>query len=434
MKTGIKLAVIGGGSSYTPELVDGLLTYYSEFPVEELWLTDVPEGREKLRIIGDLARRMVKEQGKTMHIMTTMHRKDAIRGADYVITQLRVGQLDARIQDEKIPLRYGCIGQETTGPGGFANALRTIPVILDICKDIEELAPNAFLINFTNPAGLVTEAVLKYTNVQCIGLCNLPINMKNSLANRFALSVSEIETELVGINHLNWTTGVWVKGIDRTEEILSQLGDQLASVTNIPDLAWDKDLIRLLHSIPCGYLRYYYMTDEMLREEMENLSTEGSRAEVIKGIERELFQIYEDPSVSTKPKQLELRGGAHYSEAAVQLMKSIHNNANDLQVVNVRNEGLIDFLPADAVIEANCVIGSMGARPIALTRRVNPLIRGLLQQVKAYEELTVEAAVHGDKDNALQALIAHPLVPSIAVAKLLLADILNYNRSISTLQ
>ncbi|OBZ10242.1 MULTISPECIES: 6-phospho-beta-glucosidase [Bacillales] len=426
----LKIAVIGGGSSYTPELIEGFIKRYHELPVKDLYLVDIEAGREKLEIVGSLAKRMLEKANVPINLHLTFDRREAIRDADFVTTQMRVGLLEARGRDERIPLKYNCIGQETTGAGGFAKGLRTIPVILDICKDIEELAPNALLVNFTNPAGMVTEAVLKYSKVRTMGLCNLPIETKMQIANLMGVDVSSIDIEMVGINHLNWTTKILVDGVDRTAEILFQAsGDSKFTMQNIPGFSWSPEFIQSLGALPCGYHRYFYMKEQMLKKQLEEVQTKGTRAEIVKQVETELFELYKDPNLAVKPKQLELRGGAYYSEAALNLISSIYNNKKDCQIVNVRNNGTIPSLPDDASIEVNCVIGSEGAKPIQLTTPMNPKIRGLLQIVKAYEELAIEAAVKGDYNAALQALTIHPLVGSVDLAKPMLDDILEQNRA-----
>ncbi|KPV44483.1 diacetylchitobiose-6-phosphate hydrolase [Alicyclobacillus ferrooxydans] len=426
----MKIAVIGGGSSYTPELMEGFIYHIATLPVREVWLVDIEAGREKLSVVGALAKRMIEKAGVQIDLHQTLDRREAIEGADFVLTQLRVGLLDARARDERIPLRYHCIGQETTGAGGFAKALRTVPVILDICQDMRELAPKAMLLNFTNPAGLVTEAVIKYGGVKAIGLCNLPIGMRMNIANTLGVGLERIDTEMVGINHLNWTTRVFLDGDDITSEFLDRyLSEQGMTPANIPDLQWDAELLQTIGAIPCGYLRYYYMPDEMLAEEQEAARTTGTRAEVVKKVEAELFDLYRDPNLAIKPKQLEQRGGAYYSEAAVRLMDSIYNNTKDIQTVNVRNGKTLPYLPEDASVEVNCVIGRDGAIPLPPTVPLAASSRGLLQVVKAYESLAVEAAVHGDRAAALEALTVHPLVPSVAAAKQLLHDILAENEA-----
>ncbi|WP_181346918.1 6-phospho-beta-glucosidase [Thalassobacillus sp. CUG 92003] len=425
----LKIAVIGGGSSYTPELIEGLINRYHELPVQDLYLVDIKEGEEKLQIVGALVKRMFKKANLSVNVKLTLDRKEAIAGADFILTQIRVGLLEARARDERIPLRYQCIGQETTGAGGFSKALRTVPVILDICKEIEALAPEAFLINFTNPAGIVTEAVAKYSNVKSIGLCNLPIGIKKKLSGYAGVNTEDVDIEWVGINHLNWTTKLKVRGQDVMQEFLKNpAGDNSFSVKNIPDFAWDEDFLSSLGGLPCGYLRYYYMTDKMLNDEIEAAHNQGTRAEVVKTIEDALFKVYQDTEVTEKPEQLEQRGGAYYSLAAVNLISSIHNNKKDIQTVNIQNNGTMDFLEDEASIEVNCVIDAEGAHAIAIDSEIKPHMRGLIQIVKAFEELTVEAAVHGDYHTALQALNVHPLVPSVDKAKAILNDVLEENK------
>ncbi|HEX7056305.1 MAG TPA: 6-phospho-beta-glucosidase [Bacilli bacterium] len=425
----LKIAVIGGGSSYTPELIEGFIKRYPHLPVKDLYLVDIEEGRNKLEIVGALAKRMVEKAGVPIRIHLTLERREAIKDADFVITQLRVGLLEARVRDEKIPLRYNRIGQETTGAGGFANALRTIPVILEICKDIQELSPNAFMFNFTNPAGLVTEAVLKYSKVKSIGLCNLPIGTQMQIAKSAGVNRDDVELEMVGINHLNWTTKIMVKGEDITSFILQKAENTGFSMKNVPDFGWSPEFLRSLGALPCAYHRYYYMPDKMLAEEIESAKTVGTRAEVVRQIEAKLFEMYKNPELAVKPPELEKRGGAYYSEAALNLIDSIYNNKRDLQVVNVQNNGTISCLPDDVSIEAKCVIGAEGAVPVHITTPIDARIRGLLQIVKAYEELTVEAAVKGDYGLALQALAIHPLVGDIDISKRILDDVLSENKA-----
>ncbi|WP_274364988.1 6-phospho-beta-glucosidase [Paenibacillus thermotolerans] len=428
-KEALKVAVIGGGSSYTPELIEGIIKRYHELPIRELYLVDVEEGREKLEIVGALAKRMIEKAGLPIDLHLTLDRREAISGADFVTTQMRVGLLEARSRDEKIPLRYDCIGQETTGAGGLAKALRTVPVILDICKDIEELAPNAFLLNFTNPAGIVTEAVLKHTNVRTIGLCNLPIGTRMQIARLCDVDVSKVYIEMAGINHLNWTTRVLVDGIDITSSIINKAaGASGLTMKNIPDFGWDAEFLQSLGALPCSYHRYFYMKDQMLAEQKKQLENGTTRADTVKKVEAELFELYKQPELNVKPPQLEKRGGAYYSEVAMNLISSIYNDKKDIQTVNVRNNGIIACLPDDVSIEVNSVIGADGATPLQIKSPIGPEIRGLLQVVKAYEELTVKAAVYGDTHAALQALTIHPLVGSAALAQNILRDILQENK------
>ncbi|MBC8586875.1 6-phospho-beta-glucosidase [Paratissierella segnis] len=427
-KKGLKIATIGGGSSYTPELIEGFINRYEELPVKEIYLVDIEEGKEKLDIVGNLAKRMVKKAGLDIDIHLTLDRREAIKDADFVTTQFRVGQLDARIRDEKIPLRYGSIGQETTGAGGFAKAQRTIPVILDICKDIEELSPNAWLINFTNPSGIVTEAVVKHSNVKVAGLCNVPIGMVNDSADMLGVTPDRVYIDFVGINHLLWGRKIYLDGKDITDNFIEEVAaGKSSTMKNIPDLDWDPDFIRSLGMFPCSYLRYYYLTDEMLKEEQESAKLEGTRGEVVKKIEHELFDLYKKPDLDIKPPQLAERGGAHYSDAACSLINSIYNDKKDIQIVNVKNNGAISDLPDNVVIEANSIVGFKDIKPINIGS-IPTRIKGLIQVVKAYEELTIEAAVTGDYDTALQALSVHPLIPSVTVAKKILNDIIKENK------
>ncbi|TYA12209.1 6-phospho-beta-glucosidase [Paenibacillus faecis] len=425
MKETLKLVVVGAGSSYTPELIEGVIMHHKELPVGEIWLVDIEEGVEKLHTIAELSKRMIAQSGLPITVCETLDRRKAIAGADFVCTQIRVGMLEARKWDELIPLKYNVIGQETTGPGGMMKGLRTIPVILDICRDIEELAPDAWLLNFTNPAGMVTEAVHKYASVKSVGLCNSPIGFQKWLSEFFELPIEKIYAEFVGINHLHWVSDVVIDGVSRLQELIDYPKSYKAS--NVPFDAWDHRFLNSLKAIPSYYLSYYYMTDAMLDEQKEAAATTGSRAEVVKQVEEELFELYRNVELKEKPKQLEQRGGAYYSEAAVLLMRSIYNDSRDIQTLNVRNGRTIDFLPEDASIEVNCIVTKQGPLPIP-PQKIPESVKGLLAAVKQYESLTIEAAVHGDRDTALQAMVHHPLVPSVTVAEQLLDEMLEKNK------
>ncbi|AZS16440.1 6-phospho-beta-glucosidase [Paenibacillus lutimineralis] len=427
MKTqhGIKVAVIGGGSSYTPELVEGLLKSYEEMPIAELWLVDIEEGKHKLEIVGNLAKRMVKKSGLPIEVHLTLDRREAIKDADFVSTQIRVGLLEARKLDEHIPISHGVIGQETTGPGGMFKALRTVPVILDICRDIEELAPNAWMLNFTNPAGMITEAVTKYSRVRSVGLCNSPINFKKFLAEAYQVDESKVLPEFVGINHLHWVTSALVNGKERMPELLAGKGEY--SAKNVPTLGWDPEFLQSLGAVPTYYLKYYYMMNEMFDEMKESLEKNGTRADVVSRVEKELFELYANEELEEKPKQLEQRGGAFYSEAAVHLMRSLYTGRNDIQTLNVANNGIFDFLPDNASIEVNCVVTSEGPIPL-VPQHIPEHVKGLLHAVKTYESLAIDAAVSGDRGLALQAMAHHPLVPSVSAAKVLLDEMLEAHR------
>ncbi|WP_448821093.1 6-phospho-beta-glucosidase [Cetobacterium sp.] len=433
MKKPIKIVTIGGGSSYTPEIVEGFIKRYNELPIKELWLVDIEDGKDKLEIVGNLAKRMVKEAGleDKMKIHLTLDRREALKDADFVTTQFRVGLLAARIRDEKIPLRYGMIGQETNGAGGFAKALRTIPVILDICKDMTELCPNTWLVNFTNPSGMVTESVLKYyPNIRVAGLCNVPIGVRKSVTDALQVPDEEIELICGGLNHFFWGRQVLHNGIDRTEEALSKI---LTDIENLPanlrhGKPWIREQIMDLNMIPCAYHKYYYLTDEMLADQLEEIrSGKGTRGEQVKKVENELFELYKDPDLKVKPKQLEQRGGQYYSDAACELINSIYNDKGTTIVVSTKNEnGLIDCLPEGCAVEVSAKIYKDGVKPYP--QKPMPLeARGILQLMKNFEQLTIEAAVTGNYGKALQALTVNPLVTSGAVAKTILDEIIREN-------
>lgn len=428
--TGLKIAVIGGGSSYTPEIIEGFIEKRAELPVETIYLADIPAGREKLELVGNLARRMIAKAGASIRINLTADRREALAGADFVTTQFRVGGLKARSQDERFPLKYDVIGQETTGPGGFANALRTIPVILDLAADMAKLCPQAWLINFTNPAGLIAETVLRFTGVKCIGLCNVPLTMVNMAAKLLEADPGHVYIEFAGLNHLVWGRKVRLKGQDVTLRVLEALKDGAGLARkNIPDLKWDGDFLDALGMLPCPYHRYYYMTGGMLAEEKAAAlpGGKGTRAEQVQALEKKLFELYKDETLAEKPRELAERGGAYYSGAAVSLISAIYNDKREIHTVNVLNNGAISGLPDDCVIEANCVVGRQGALPLTVGV-LPPEISGLIGQVKAYERLAAEAGAAGDRKKALLALANHPLVPSVTVAKQLLADILALNQ------
>lgn len=429
MGKGLKIVTIGGGSSYTPEIVEGMIKRKLDgsLPIEELHLVDIEEGKEKLEIVGNLARRMVEKADANIRINLTLDRRSALKDADFVTTQFRVGLLDARIRDEKIPLRYGLLGQETNGAGGFAKAQRTIPVILDICKDMEELCPDAWLINFTNPSGMVTEAVLKHTNVKAVGVCNVPYGVQALTAQAHKVDFDDVFIEFAGLNHFVYGRKVFIKGIDKTKETLELFkNSDNFTMKNIPGLEWPFELIDSLGVLPCPYHRYYYLRDLMLNHAKQEAENEGTRGEVVKNLEEQLFELYKSPDLNIKPPQLSERGGAHYSDVALNVIDGIYNDRQNIQVVNVRNNGTISELSDDAAIECNCIINKNGAHPINVGR-LEPSLRGMIQIMKAFEELAVEAAVTGDYGTALKALAINPLIGDSIKAKKVLDDIIKEN-------
>lgn len=419
----MKLVVIGGGSSYTPELIEGVILHKDSLPITEVVLIDVEMGLDKVRINTEFARRMVKKAGLPIQVSYTLDRKEGLKDAAFVITQLRVGGLDARAKDERIPLTYGVIGQETTGPGGCFKAFRTIPVLLDICKDMEQVCPDAWLINFTNPAGIVTEAVLKYTKVKCIGLCNVSINMKHDAAQRLQVDAEELDCRFIGLNHLSVMNHAFYQGADRIEEVLA-VSNRESVVKNIEKNDEMDTFAREMGCMFSPYLQYFYSEKEMLKKETEEaISITGTRADQVKKVEKDLFACYQDENLEEKPEALSKRGGSRYSEAAINLIDSLYNDRQDVQVVDVMNHGTIPQLPDDCVIETNCVIGKDGARPLADVE-VPAEILGLIEQVKAYEILAIEAAVTGDRRKALMALMNNPLVHDVKDARGILEDMM----------
>jgi 6-phospho-beta-glucosidase len=438
MNKKIKIATIGGGSSYTPELMEGFIKRKDDLPIKEIWLVDIEAGKEKLEIVGNLAKRMVKSAGLDWEIHLTLDRREALKDADFVTTQFRVGLLEARIKDERIPLSHGMLGQETNGAGGMFKAFRTIPVILDIVEDMKELCPEAWLVNFTNPSGMVTEAVMRYGNWnKVVGLCNVPILCRKIAAGALQENEEDLFFRFGGLNHFHWHR-VWDKsGREKTKEVLKtaytsveNMKNVLKSFTgansgvqNIPNLSFLPEQILDLGIIPCMYHRYYYITDDMLKEELEAFAKGETRAELVKRTEAELFELYQDPNLSIKPPQLEKRGGAFYSDAACELINSIYNDKRTHMVVSTRNQGAISDLPDDVVVEVSSIITSGGPVPISWGS-FEPSGRGLLQLMKDMELTTIKAAVTGDYGTAQQAFTINPLVPGGKIARTVLDKLL----------
>lgn len=419
---GLRICVIGGGSSYTPELIEGFIEKQDELPVHSITLMD--NDPRKLEIVGGLAQRMVEAANTRIKILMTNDLEHALEDAAFIINQIRVGGMEARILDEKIPLQYGVIGQETTGPGGFAKALRTIPVALRIAQTIERLSPEAFLINFTNPAGLITEALVRYSPVSVIGLCNLPIGAEMRLSKRLAVARNRLRLDWLGLNHLNWIRGATLDGVDIWDQVFQQ---ELAEAQEYAGDGWhfSVNLLEDLGMIPCGYLNYYYNHDLLLAKQMNAAKTRG---EEVQEIEDKLMEMYLDPELMEKPKLLEERGGAYYSKAAVDLISAIANDKEEIHIVNTVNRGAIGNLPAEVVVEVPCMIDGNGAHPLK-TDALPVEIRGLVQVVKSYEELTAVAGTEGSRRQALLALLAHPLTPSYQAAQGLLDSLLTAHRA-----
>jgi 6-phospho-beta-glucosidase len=419
----MKLAVIGGASSYTPELVDGLFGCLDAIPVTELWLMD--PNQERLAIVAELARRMSKKHGTPFTVHPTGELREALRNARYVVTQLRVGQIQARIADEKLGLRHHIIGQETTGVGGFACALRTIPRVLDIAHAMEDVAPDGVLVNFTNPSGIVTEALLKYSTVKSVGLCNVPIGIIMDIVKHFGCAKEEVGLDYVGLNHLAWVRRIVVAGEDVTEKVLAAFIERADEEWEVPAVRENMKLaMGSLRMVCNGYLQYYYATDAVLNHLKNKLKTRG---EEIIPIEHALFAKYARKDLDEKPEELSKRGGAHYSTAAFNLIGAIEKDARNRQIVCCRNNGAIPTFDDEVAVEAPAIIGKDGATAIPQPAP-DPAIRGLMQAVKAYETLTVEAAVTGSRERAFQAMLAHPLMPGAVGCKTLLDELIEINK------
>jgi 6-phospho-beta-glucosidase len=413
---GLKLAVVGGGSTYTPELVDGFARRTDRLTIDEIALMDIDP--ERLDIVGGLAERMLRRQGWPGRLVCTGDRAAALDGADVVLIQLRIGGQQARFGDETLPKRWELIGQETVGAGGFAKALRTVPVVLEIAAEVERRsARDAWIVDFTNPVGIVTQA-LSDAGRRSLGLCNVAIGFQRRFAKRFGVEPERVELEQVGLNHLTWIRAVRVDGVDRLEEILDTEGEEIAR-----DVGEPQERLRELGVIPSYYLRYYDDTEHVIAEQAQH----QTRAEEVMAIERQLLELYRDPTLDTKPELLEHRGGAFYSEAAAQLIASLVDGRGDVQVVDVRNGGALPGLAADDVVEIPARIDRDGAHPLAL-EPLPPELLDLVSRVKTYERLAVRAATTGDRAVARAALAANPVAGGAEMSGQLLGAILEENR------
>lgn len=427
-KEGVKIVTIGGGSSYTPELMEGFIKRYDEMPVREIWLVDTEEGREKLETVGRLAQRMWDASPYDVKVHLTLDRREALKGADFVTTQFRVGQLPARIKDERIPLSYGMIGQETNGAGGIFKALRTIPVILEIVEDMKELCPEAWLVNFTNPSGMVTEAVMKYGNWnKVVGLCNVPVSAMMNEPGTIGRNPEDLNYRFAGLNHFHWHR-VWDQsGKEVTQELIDktdELGRTPAQLETDFDIPVFTEQLNSMQVLPCCYHRYYYRQGDVLKHLLEEYESEaGTRAEQVRQTEEELFELYKNPDLKEKPEQLSKRGGAHYSDAACETIVSLYGNKNSYMVLTTRNNGAVPDLPADAAVEVSTYVGSEGPRNIAFGD-LPPAERGWLQMMKAMEECTEKAAVTGDIGTLLSAFALNPLIPAGEDARRVMEELL----------
>ncbi|GGS48730.1 6-phospho-beta-glucosidase [Streptomyces parvus] len=415
----MKLAVVGGGSTYTPELIDGFARLRDTLPIEELVLVD--PAADRLELVSGLARRIFAKQDHAGRITTTTDLDAGVADADAVLLQLRVGGQAARNQDETWPLECGCVGQETTGAGGLAKALRTVPVVLDIAERVRRTNPDAWIIDFTNPVGIVTRALLQAGH-KAVGLCNVAIGFQRKFARLLEVEPGQVHLDHVGLNHLSWELGVRLGGPDGENvlpKLLAEHGDAIAD-----DLRMPRKLVDRLGVVPSYYLRYFYAHDEVVKE----LGTKPSRAAEVAAMEKELLEMYGDPALDEKPELLAKRGGAFYSEAAVDLAASLlGDGGSPVQVVNTYNNGTLPFLADDAVIEVQARVGRDGATPLAVPA-LDPLYAGLIANVTAYEDLALEAAVRGGRDRVFKALLAHPLIGQFDYAEGLTDRLIAHNR------
>jgi 6-phospho-beta-glucosidase len=424
----MKIAVVGGGSTYTPELVDGFARLRAQLPIDELVLIDPDETR--LEAVGGVSRRILAAYGNPAALRTTTDLVDAVDAADAVLLQLRVGGQAARERDETWPLDCGCVGQETTGAGGLAKAMRTVPVALDIAEVVRSRNAAAWIVDFTNPVGIVTKALLQQGH-RAIGLCNVAIGLQRHLATLMAADPADVVLDHVGLNHLTWVRGVRLRegGEDLLPGLIEEHGADLAQHLKLPER-----LLRSTGLLPSYYLRYFYAHDEVVEEQRHS----PSRARVVADLEATLLDLYRDPAVTAKPALLEQRGGAYYSEAAVDLVAALlgtdaetdaaRGGRPSRQVVNIRNGRTLPTLPEDAVIEVPALVTAHGAEPVPQAP-LPPLIGGLVAHVHAYDRLALDAALHGGRPRVVEALLAHPLVGQLSLAEGLADRLIATNRA-----
>ena len=408
MSKELKICIIGAGSTYTPELIEGIINKRESLPLKHLYLMDIED--RKLNIVGGLCKRMIEAEKLDCEVVLTKDLDAALENADFVLAQIRVGKLPARVLDEKIPLKYGLIGQETNGIGGFFKGMRTIPEIMNIVHHMEKLCPDAWLINFSNPSGMIAEAVLNNSKIKMMGLCNVPINTMDSI--RKAMNLPNAYIEYLGLNHLAWVTGIRDNGTDYLQKAIDE-GLNGAVMQNIPASGFSHELIKTVGAIPTCYLEYYYFKDGKLEKAM---NAEKCRGEICMEIEEQLLDIYSNSELHTKPELLSKRGGARYSEVAINLVNSIYNDINDIQVVNCLNNGAIPFMQDNDAVEVCARIGKDGAKVIK-TNCNNEHIKEYMLMMKAYEKHAVKAALTGDENEAMRALLINPLVGDYKKAK-----------------
>ncbi len=423
------MAVVGGGSTYTPELVDGLCDLEDRIVVDDLVLLDPSDVRRD--VVGGLSERILRARGWGGTFWTTADPHAALEGADFVVVQLRIGGQAARHVDETLPVGYGCLGQETVGAGGLAKALRTVPIVLELAEEMAARAnPGAWLVDFTNPVGIVTQALLDEGH-RAVGLCNVAIWAQRRIGHYLGVDPDDVEVEHVGLNHLTWIRSARTRhagafggasGEDRLDELFDRFGSEVELESGV-----SIDVLRLQHALPSYYVHYYYGHDAEVAQ--QSAAGYRSRADVVAELETKLLEEYRDPALASKPAALSYRGGAYYSLAAVRLMASLHAGTGDVQVVDMRNDGAVPGLPDDAVVETTAVVDKSGAHPLP-QRALPPDMLGLVQHAKAYERLAVRAASSGSRDDVVRALLANPIVGQYPLAAELADELLAANRSL----
>lgn len=425
MNEKIKIVTIGGGSSYTPELMEGFIKRYKEFPISEIWLVDVEEGKEKVEIIRDFSQRMWDASSYDVKVYSTLNRREALKDAAFVTTQFRVGQLGARVKDERIPCLHGMLGQETNGAGGIFKALRTIPVIGEIIEDMRELCPNAWLINFTNPSGMVTEAAIKHFGwKKTIGLCNIPVISEMKEHENIGVNREDLVYQFAGLNHFHWHKVYDRHGNDITEKMINHINEKNGGTpVNIYQAEFPLELLKAMNLVPCGYHRYYYVEKEMLNHSIEEFRGNGTRAEKMWDVEKALFKLYKDTKLDYKPEELAKRGGAYYSDAACECISAIYNDKHLRMTVSTENRGAIPFLDSDSIVEVTCLVSAKGAEPLAWGKMGNAE-KGWIQLMKAMEECVIDAAIMGDYGQLFEAFTLNPLIRNGVESKRVLDELL----------
>ncbi len=405
----MKICIVGGGSTYTPELIEGFINISKAMPVDEIYMLDIPESEEKFRIVSEFAGRMVAKSGLNIKLKASMDAEAAFDGADYIIFQFRAGLMQGRINDELTPLEFGLIGQETTGMGGMACALRAFPIVEQYVDLARKRSNNARIISFSNPSGMLTEFMLNYLNYDnCIGLCNVPIEFVLEASKSFGVRRDQVFLKYYGLNHLSWVENVIIDGRDRTEEMWDRFK---LNMKNIPETDYEADFLQKLKLLPNPYLRYYYMTDKMLESEVEDRDSKGTRGQVILKIEEELLELYKQKELTEKPEQLSQRGGFMYSTVATELIRDMELDAGTMHIINKRNEGAIEDFPDDYVLEIPAEIKKATQGSMAMGR-ASKVVSGLIHTIKNFERLTIEGYLNRDENLIKMAMLIHPLGPT----------------------